>query len=396
MSDPNVWVPVANPDRLIAGEDRYAPFAVAKIQLYRYATETLARAGAVGTLVTTFTVVASSTAISELAGPYRYGYYDASGTHDTWYRYRFADSGLTTFSELSDPWQTGNALTWELRDLIYEVGNVMGGEVKRGTATAGSATTVTCTNLFKSSVRDSRWFRGFYLLIDETTDALAPQGEERLVASVDTSTGIATLDNDLSAVVANGDTFQIHLYASPAEMVRCINRVRERMFVLVNHEIAINEATGAGNRYPVPQGIRSDNDVIDVSVKTTFTDSDWETLNKIQYHIEFDGLQGWLELPYQPLGHIIRVRYEKSFRELEGLLETMDDYTRAPIEWLRRAAAWEVYKMVDESEAAAGTFAKWVGMTAEEVHQLSGRYAPNIVRRLNTGQREAIGPRMVR
>jgi hypothetical protein len=396
MSAPNVWVAVANPDRLIDGTDPMAPFVVASIQLYRYTTEALARAGGLGTLVTTFTLVASSTATSELAGPYRYGVYDSNATHDSWYRYRFADAGLANFSPLSDPWQAGNALTWELRDLIYEVGNVMGGEVKRGTATAGATTSLTCTALFKSSVRDSRWFRGWYVLIDETTDTAAPQGEERLIASVDTATGIATLDNDLSAAVGAGDIFQLHLYASPLEMVRCINRVRERMFLLVNHEIAINEASGAGNRYPVPQGIRSNNDVIDVSVKTVFTDSDWETLNKIQYNIEFDGLQGWLELPYQPVGHVIRVRYEKSYRQLEGELSAMSDFTRAPIEWLRKAAAWEVYKLVDESDGAATTFGKWVGMTGDEVNQLSGRYAPNIVRRMNTGQREAIGPRMVR
>ena len=62
MSAYNVRVTVTDPDLLMAGDSPYADFDVTGIELYRWTTEDLARAGVAGngTLVTTFTLIAAS------------------------------------------------------------------------------------------------------------------------------------------------------------------------------------------------------------------------------------------------------------------------------------------------------------------------------------------------
>lgn len=396
MPRSNVFVAVYDPDALLAGTSPYAPFVAERIQLYRYTSEAAARADSGGVLVTTFTIIAGNEPVTAEAGPYRFGFYDSGATATTWYRQRYADAALANFSPLGNPWQTTNRNQTELRDLIFEIGTVMGDTVKRGTATGGTASTLNCAQVFKSTVRDARWYRGSFLFIEQTTDGLAPQGEEALIASVDTATGIVTLDNGLSATIDTGDIFQIHAYAPPSEIIRCINRVRERMFAIFNHDIALDKTSTAGNKYPVPQGIRNKTDVYEVRARSTSVNTYWQAVEELNYIVEFDGFQGWIEFLSLPDTNIVQVRYERSFRDYEGPMTALTDVTLAPIEWLRKAAAWEVYQWVDESESAADAFGRKVGMAADAVQMLSNRYAPESEPRpLQTGHRERIGPRSV-
>lgn len=400
MTAANVWVSVTDPDDLLAGTSPAAHFVASHVQLYRYTSEGNARLNSGGTLVTSFALLAGSTALTDEAGPFRFGYYDSGQSDDSWYATRYRDSGSSNFSLFSYPFQAGGRRGTTLKDPIFEVGSVMGNEVKRGTVTAGAAATLTCAALFKSSLVDSRWFRGHYLYVeyDAGGAAAAPEKDERLIASVDTSSGIATVDNDFSAIPASGDTFQVHALVPPSELIRCINRVRERMFLLVYAEIAVGRATTSGNRYPVPQGIRSKADVIDCQTvfQQASATSKWQSISDTWFDIEFDGLQGWLVLNYTPDTDIIRLRYEKSFRELEGEMSLMLDVTRAPIEWMRMAAAWEAYQWLDNSDMAPQMFGKLVGKSADDVKKLSGRYAPSYTRPLLSPARERIGPRPVR
>lgn len=397
MTASNVFVTVPDPDRLIAGNHPNAPFVVSHIQLYRYTTEAIARAdtdGSTGTLVTSFALIAASEAITDEDGPFRWGYYDSGALITSWYRYRFRDSGSTAYSQLSFPWLISQRPQTTLRELIFEAANSMGDSVKRGTATAGSTTTVTCTDVFKSTVVDARWHRGSYLWIEQTTDVLAPQGEERIIDSVATGTGIATVDNAYSVTPGAGDIFQVHTWAPPSEIIRCINRVRERMFVERHHKLALDRTSTGGNRYPLPGGVRQKSDVLDVRSVLINGTSGWQSVSQMSYEVEIDGNQSWLIFFTMPDTNVIDVVYEESYRNLEGLLTLPADVTQAPIEWLRRATAWEVYKWIYEGEDnVASRFGSRMGMTAEEVQNLSNRYGPTVTRRLSTGHREPIGPR---
>jgi len=399
VSASNVFVTVPNPDRLIAGNDPTAPFVVAAVELYRYTTEAIARAdtsGSGGTLVTTFTLIAASAPLTDEEGPFRFGYYDSGALGTSYYRYRFRDSGSASFSDLSEPWPISNAPDITVRELMYEIGTVLGDSVKRGTASAGALGTVTCTGIFKSSVVDARWYRGAFLYVEQDAGAAgaAPEGEERIIASVATGTGIATVDNDYSVAPATGDIIQVHSYAPPSEILRCLNRVRERMFLTRHHKLAVNRTTGAGNRYPLPPGVRSKRDIEDVRVVQRFSGSDWTSVAETQYEVEFDGIVGELVFFSLPEQDVVDVVYAQSYREFEGLLALPSDTTAAPLDWLRKATAWEVYRWIyDGEDNVSSRFGSRMGMTQPEVEALSGRYAPSIVRRLSTGHREPIGPR---
>ena len=111
-----------------ATTSQYA-FAAASIKLYRYTSEALARAATAlvpgGSLVTTFTLVASTTAPEDpdIAGPYRFGYYDASQGSGSWYRYFFQDAGGTNKSPMSDPWEADNRPSWVDRSRARSCGS---------------------------------------------------------------------------------------------------------------------------------------------------------------------------------------------------------------------------------------------------------------------------------
>jgi hypothetical protein len=401
MAEPNVWVDVADPDALIDGRSQFAPFAVAYIQVYRFASEAAARALTSGTLATTFTLVAVSTQPSDpdIAGPFRFGYYDSSQTAESWYRYRFADSGLATFSGYSVPWQGDGRTNTSLRTLMREVGQLLGGnEGLRAAVTAGSTTTATCAELFKSSLKSSDWYVGGWVFVDFDAAGAnaAPQGEERLIASVDTATGVATLDNALSAALANGDYIQVHAVLQPSLIIRAINLVRERMHLILNHDIALGGGPNDGNRYILPGGIYGESDVIDVRRIEHYQDGRWQDEDPIRFEVETDGLSNWLIFREDPQTRVARVRYEMSYRDLEGEMSAMDDTTRAPLVWLRKAACWEAYKLIDESDDAARTFSRLTGIAYEEVSTLSRRYGPQIPHRRAKTKGKLVGPRRVR
>lgn len=400
MSAANVFVSVADPDRLIAGDSPLAHFVAAKIQLYRYTSESNARADTSGTLVTTFSLVASTTAAADpnISGPYRFGVYDSSQSASSWYRYRFADSGLANFSQLSDPWQADNRDQWALRDILFEIGDLMGQSIKKGTAaTNATVSAVKCAGLFASTLQDARLYEGWWLLCsqDAAGAGAAPEGEEALIASVDTATGIATLDRDLTAAVTANDIVLISSYLQPSSLIRAVNQARERMKVVVSQDIAI---TKRENRYPAPMGVKSEAQILDIRgvVVDAATNSNREDEFELDYRFEWDGIQGWIYLDeYEGITNVMRVRIERSYRDLEGDLSLMSDTTSAPIEWMRPVGAYMAAMRLREEEPEDQTIAAMVDRFDSEAKLASGTYAPQIIRRVRKKRLQMAGPTWV-
>jgi len=402
LSAANVTITVSDPDLLIAGDAPYAAFVVAYAKLYRYASETAARAdttGAGGTLVTTFTIVASTVAASDpdIAGPYRYGIYDSSQTADSWYRYLFTDSGGATLSPLSDPWQSDNADQWALRDILFEVGDLLGGAVVKGTATAGGSGTVTCTALFKSTKRDARVYEGWTLCVtqDAGGSSAAPEGEEKLIDSIDTATGIATLEDAFSANVANGDIFLLSAYLAPSEMIRIINRAREKMKVEDKIDIAI---ASAEDRYPAPAGVKSKSDIISVVGVRQYSNSNREDEFEIDYKPIMLNGRVWLEFSdYPESSTVARVAYQRSYRDVEGPLTAMGDTTSCPAEWWRPAFAFAIAEWLLESDPNEPEYQRLYDKFKDAALAASGEYAPDFERpaHLGAGRKVLPGPDQV-
>jgi hypothetical protein len=79
------------------------------------------------------------------------------------------------------------------------------GIVRQSTATGGSTNTIVDTNLL-ATLDDDYYNLGTYWITDTTDDA-APEKESGVIASFVGSTGTATLQDAVSAVVAAGDKF---------------------------------------------------------------------------------------------------------------------------------------------------------------------------------------------
>lgn len=399
MADANVTLTVSDPDRLIAGTSPYAPFVVAKIQLYRYASEANARANTSATLVTTFTLVASTTAVADpdIAGPYRWGYYDSSQTAASWYRYRFADTGLTEFSELSDPWEADATPAHALRDILFEVGQALGGKVKRGTASAGALSTVTCVGLFKSSLADSRMFEGWDLIVstDAGGAAAAPENEAAHITSVVTSTGVATLERDLSVAPASGDVFLVSALLDFEEMIRVINRAREKM---VFREV-IDIALAAGeDRYPAPQGVRSTTDVLEAVGVRQYANSNREDEHEIDYRVVRQGGRFWLEFSDYPQNTpVARITMLRNYREAEGDLLLMADTTAADREWWRPVFAYAVAAELCSIDEAEPEYQRLKADWEREAATATARFAPDVQRAVRSGygRRSLPGPEQI-
>lgn len=404
MAAVNVVVTVTDPDQLYEGSAPEAPFAVRYIQVYRYTSEDNARGDVSGTLLDagsgyTFTLVQSSTARSDpdVAGPYRYGIYDSSQAATSWYAFRFANSALDTFSLFSDPWEADGRPTITLRDLVYEMGDLLGGTILKGTAASNAdAGNVLCTSLFKSSVRDTRFYQNWHLLCSKDAGgaAAAPEGEEALIASVDTATGTATLERDFTAAVTTGDEVLISAYLSFEEIRRTINRVREKMQVKQTHDIALTQDE---NRYPAPWGVRAETDIIDAVIVSVYRDSNVEMEAPTGVRVIYDGFQGWIEVDPAVManGNVLRLTVLRTYRDLEGNLDDWGDTTSAQLEWLRATAAFAVAEHLVRLDPMDQELQRLKGDLEQEAAMQSGRYAPEVNRRvMQTGGRRVLpGPR---
>lgn len=389
----NILVTVPDPDRLIAGESPYAPFVVTTVQLYRWTTEALARAGnaASGTLVTSWALIASTQPITDTAGPYRFAYYDGSQGIGSWYRYRFMGGGGINLSAFSEPWQADNRDQTVLRDLLFEVGDLMGQSAIKGTATAGAAGTVTCPTLFQSTLRDQRLYEGWWLMVtqDAGLAGAVPEGEEALIASVDRSTGVATLERSLSSAIGAGDIVTLFSYLQPSEMVRCINRALSEMKVLSTIDIAL---TGTEYRYPAPAGVTARTQVIGAKGVQQFSNSNREDEFPIRVDLEFDGIRGWLVFDPDPSTNLARVQYTRSYRDLEGQLAIMSDTTSAPYDWVVPAAAFKCAQLLVNEDPEEPAFAKLYDEMSQLAATASGTYAPEFNREMKRANRLLPGP----
>lgn len=387
MSAINVTFTVTDPDELRAGTSPMAPFAVRKIELYRYASEANARADSSATLVETFDLVASTTASEDpdVAGPWRYGFADEDQGAASWYRYRFGDDDLLTFSQLSEPWPARRRPGWALRDILFEVGNLVGGTMLKRTAASNSnANELKLTDPFVSTKRDARFFEGWWAICTEDAggSSAAPEGEEALIDSVNTSTGVATLERSLGAAITTSDTVLLSALIQPTELIRIINRCREEMQFVATIDIALDPEV---DRYPAPWGVRSESDVLDAVGVIQYANSTREDEFEIDYKVAFDGFDAWLELRgASHLTRLVRLRVLRNYRDAEGNLSAMGDTTRAPIEWLRPVVAHAMVEWLAEGDGDP-EIQRLLGELAPKARVATGKFAPEVQRRLKTG-----------
>lgn len=391
MAEANVIVTVPDPDKLMSATTSPYGFAAASIKLYRYTSEALARAATSaspgGTLVTTFTLVATTTQPEDpdIAGPWRFGYYDASQGSGSWYRYFLQDAGGSNLSPMSTPWEADNRPSWALRDLLYEIGQVLGNSIMKGTAASNaSADKVDCDALFKTAFQSADFFEGWWVLCsyDAGASAAAPEGEEARIDSVDIATGIATLEYALTAAVTTSDLILVSAFLQPSAMIRAINRARERMTALVWQDIAL---TSNENRYPAPQGVRAEGQILEARsvVFDTATYSNRETEVEANIRIEQDGFRYYIcldDLDVMP--PVLRIQYEKTIRDIEGELLLMGDTTEAPIEWMRAAGAFACAELLAEEDRDNAEFQQMLATAEREATRATAVYGPKITRKI--------------
>lgn len=394
----NVRIPVADPDALIAGDSPFAGFDAVYVQLYKWTSESAARTGTAGagTLVTTWTLIASTEQATENAGPFSFAYDDTTQAVGEWYRYRFADTGLAQFSSFSEPWPARRPTGATLREIIYQVGVVLGEAIERGNASAGSATSITCTPVFQSTLRQNNFWKGHWVLITQDAGGAgaAPEGQEALIASDVASTGVVTLDRTLTAAVASGDEFIVSAYMRPSEMIRCINRAREGMKALRTTDYA---QYSTEDRYLAPVGVKAKTDLYSIAgIQDLGTDTNtiaegdvlhetWEEDGQVYFRVPAGDYAGY---------PILRLTYEVSYADLEGDLEDMGDTTYAPLAWLRYAAADECMEILTRDDSENGEFASVAMKIKNQLAIETGRYAPKMpARRAKKLNKRLPGPR---
>ena len=401
MTAVNVTVPVDDPDLLREGGAPEAPFEVRYIQLYRYGSEIDARHETNETLVDTgggFTweLVASGTAKGEpdISGPYRYGLYDSGQTASSWYTFRYANAGLDTFSLHSEPWESDNRPSLTLRRLLVEVGSALGDSMMTGEGEENSDPgEVVCPALFESSVRDPRLYEHWWVYVLSG----AAEGQEAMIASVDTETGTVTLERELAAAVTEGDEIMVSCYMPVGDMIPVINRAREKMKLRSVHDIAL---TARHNRYPVPAGVRSETDVIDAVGVISHYNGTKQDEFPVGYRVVFDGHQGWVEFDTGVMFQttIARLVCLRSYRDYEGELRSLDDETLAPVEWMRPAAAHAIATHLVKMDPEYQEYQRLESELVVELRQATGQYAPNVQRRVKSGSGRGLlpGPREIR
>lgn len=87
-----------------------------------------------------------------------------------------------------------------------------------GTATGGSTTTIIDTDLLDSGQYADDHFNGADLYMYDTTDDAAPEGEARYCTDFVQSTGTLTVGKEFTAAVGAGDTYEIYLSCTVAEL----------------------------------------------------------------------------------------------------------------------------------------------------------------------------------
>lgn len=392
MALENVIIGVDDPDALIAGTSEWASFAAAKIQLYRYGSEADARSDTSGTLATTFTLIGSDESRSDpdIAGPWRYGFYDSAQDGDTFYTYRFADSDLTNFSPFSEPWQADNTDEWALRDILFEIGTELPEMIRKGTASGGSTSTAICASLFTSSKVDSHLFEGWYLYVtkDAGGSSAAPEKEEAIIDSVDTTTGTATLDRALTAAIASGDTILITPLMPVSEMIRHINVARQKMRVEVEEDMPL---TPDVNRYPAPEGFKAESDFISASAVVSYTNSARQHTYPIDMVPKFDGRRWWLDTN-ELSAPMARVTMIRSYRDMEGTLTAMTDKTACPEEWWRPAFAFAIVEAVLEGDEGNGQTQRFYSQLKDDVAAATSRFGASPNRNSNPGHGRDVLP----
>jgi hypothetical protein len=171
-------------------------------------------------------------------------------------------------------------------------------------------------------------------------------------------------------------------------MIAIINRAREKMQVLQTIDIALSAAE---DRYPAPPGVKANTDIIEAygvySVNSGTTDTvNREIVFPIDVRVETDGFRQWIETEETPgTTKVMRLRVLRSYRDIEGPLSAMSDTTSCPIEWWRPAFAYAIAQFLVEQDENDPEYQRLLGQFQKEAATASGRFAPDITRKVRKG-----------
>ena len=144
-----------------------------------------------------------------------------------------------------------------LFDLVYATAVKLPGGLREGTATGGSTTTIIDTVGFKNL--DNDYLNGGTAFIIQTTDALAPQGQYRVISDYVASTKTATVTPAFSATAGAGDMYGVMTSRYPLSTI--IQKINEVLVSLPAYPVTdvANLATVLNKReYLLPATTRRD------------------------------------------------------------------------------------------------------------------------------------------
>lgn len=234
----------------------------------------------------------------------------------------------------------------------------------QATATAGSTTTL--TDLVDLARYPDDHFIGADLYITDTTDDLAPKGEVRYISDSVQSTGVLTVDAVFTATVGAGDTADVYLRYSKAELDQALTlAVSDWRFIT---SLSLSSLTA---EYALTgTGLHAANQVAGVFIRSTASPDEawqpiwyraWDTNGTIT--LELDTAQ--IDSSYS-----CRVEYRAQYVTPTDTAVTGGDLWRH----ILRAQSF-IYRAKMQS-APAPDFDHWAGLYREAMERLQTEPAP--------------------
>lgn len=229
-----------------------------------------------------------------------------------------------------------------LFDLTLKVAVELG-IVRQSTATGGSTNTIVDTNLL-ATLDDEYYNLGTYWITDTTDDA-APKSETGVIASF--VSGTATLQDEVTAAVAAGDTFAMAVPRYKRyELIQQINNALYMDGYIPQTDTSLTTATNQ-REYTMPQAATLD--LRDVFIYTNSSDSD-RTIPKPAYNwsIRYSatGTQDTLVLEQDyAAGQTIELVYAGQHADLAAATDVLNDAIHPDrIVYAAAAAAMRAYR----------------------------------------------------
>jgi len=229
-----------------------------------------------------------------------------------------------------------------LFNLVYDVAVKLPGGLREGTATGGSTTTIIDTvNLANI---DDDYFNQGTAFITHTTDALAPQGEYKVITDFVSSSKTLTVASIFSAAVAAGDMYAAMTSRFPLHLI--IQKINEVLVSLPAYPVTDDSSLTTVNNqrdYTLPAAavrdlrlvyVREDSTRLDINT----TVYNWEVLpaeaaGSAILHLAYD-------LPASKPLVLVYGEYHPQLRDYGDLLEEVIHPDRIIYEAAANCVIW--------------------------------------------------------